>query len=191
MSSQQNNNATPPGQSVNWPLIACLCAILPIELVLHDVRTFGVRSIGPRVLGAALLMFIFAHFHPNENGAPLICFMSVTILLSIIAQIIAMVRRRRGVVCHTRYNGRPLLMLLVPLSEATIKRWEPLIVLLSGWLLHHINHPLGSFVVVAAYCMGIKVGLERVGMIERALDTSDALVEQTMVLESVRNVRAR
>jgi hypothetical protein len=186
MNSQQNNAAKPPGQVVNWPLIACLCAILPIELVLHDLRTFGVRSISPRAAGSALLMFLFVGFHPNDNGAPLFCFMIAIILLSIVAKIIAMVRRRRGVICHTRYNGRPYLMKLLPWSETTIKQWEPLIALMSGWFLHRFNHPLGSFVIMGAFCLAVKVGLERVGIRERVLDTSDALVEQTWAMESVR-----
>jgi hypothetical protein len=136
-------------------------------------------------------MFLFVGFHPNDNGAPLFCFMIAIILLSIIAQIIAMVRRRRGAPCHSRYNGRPYLICLLRCSEATIKRWEPLIALMSGWVLHRFNHPLGSFLITAAFSLAIKVGLERIGIRERALDTSDALVEQTLAMESVRNLPGR
>jgi hypothetical protein len=117
--------------------------------------------------------------------------MIAIIFLSIIAQIIAMVRRRRGVMCHSRYSGRPYLMCFLPLSEATIKRWEPLITLMSGWCLHHVNHPLGSFVIAAAFCLAIKVGLERIGIRERALDTSDALIEQMLAMESARTGSGR
>ncbi len=71
MNQGQNNTAKPQAPVVNWPLILCLSAALPIELLLHDLRTFGVRSISPRAVAALLLMFLFAGFHPNENCVPL------------------------------------------------------------------------------------------------------------------------
>jgi hypothetical protein len=191
MNGQQPNAANQQGPVVNWPLIICLSVSLPIELVLHDLRTFGVRSIPPRAAGAALLMFLFMAFHPNDNGVPLFCYMMVVILLSVIAQILATVRNRRRAVCHSRYNGRPYLMWLLPWSEATIKRLEPFIPFTLGWFLHRFNHPLGSFLIASAICLAITVALERIGNRERKLDMNDALVSQTIALQSVRDVPGR
>lgn len=191
MKPQQSNMSKPPEQPVNWPLIVCLSATLPAELVLHDFRTFGVRSISPRAVAAVILMFLFVAFHPHDNGAPLFFFMIATILLSIIAQIIATVRYRRGALCHSRYNGRPYLMRFLPWSEMTIKRLEPLIVLMSGWCLHRFNHPAGSFLIAAAFCMAIQVGLERIGRRERELDTHDALIEQKLAMQNINTVSRR
>ena len=191
MNQGQNNTAKPQKPVVNWPLILCLSAALPIELVLHDLRTFGVRSISPRAVAAVLLMFFFAGFHPNENCVPLTCLMVATILLSIVAQIIAKVRQWRGQSVHSRYCGRPYLTKLVPLSEVTIKRLEPLLAFGVGWSVHVFNRPLGSFLVAAAICLAIRVGIDRIGSSERALNINDAMIEQTMALESVRNMRGR
>jgi hypothetical protein len=191
MNRQQNNTAKPQGPVVNWPLIICLSAALPIELLLHDVRTFGVRYVGPRAVAAVLVMFFFAGFHPEENCLPLTCLMIATILLGVIAQIIANVRRWRGALVHSRYPGRPILMKLIPWSEKTIKRLEPLLAFGVGWIVHVFNRPLGSLLVTAAICLAIKVGIDRVGSSERALDINDAMIEQTMALESVRNLRGR
>jgi hypothetical protein len=191
MNQGRNNTAKPPGPVVNWPLIVCLSAALPVELLLHDLRTFGVRSIGPRAVAALLLMFFFAGFHPDENCVPLTCLMVATILLSLVAQIIAKVRQRRGALVHSRYSGRPYLVKLVPLSEVTVKRLEPLLAFGAGWIVHVFNHPLGSFLVIAAICLAIRVGIDRIGSSERALNINDSMIEQTMALESVRNLRAR
>ena len=191
MNQGQNNSAKPPGQVVNWPLILCLSASLPIELMMHDLRTFGVRSISPRAVAALLLMFVFAGFHPDENCVPLICLMAATILLSVVAQIIAKVRQHRGARVHSRYSGRPYAARLLPFSEVTIKRLEPLVAFGAGWIVHVFNHPLGSFLVAAAICLAIKLGIDRIGSSERALNTNDAMIEQTMALESVRNMRSR
>jgi hypothetical protein len=191
MNRQQTSGANPDGPVVNWPLIACLSAALPIELVLHDLRTFGVRSIPPRAVGTALLMFLFVAFHPNDNGAPLFGYMIAVILLSIIAQIIATVRLRRGAICHSRYNGRPYLMRLLPWSEATIKRLEPFIPFILGWFVHRFNHPLGSFLITAAICLAIRVAIERIGDRERELDINDALASQALAVRSVRHSPGR
>jgi hypothetical protein len=191
MNGQQTGAAKPQGPVVNWPLIICLSVSLPIELVLHDLRTFGVRSIPPRAAGAALLMFIFMAFHSNDNGAPLFCYMMAVILLSIIAQIVATVRDRRRAVFHSRYNGQPYLMWLLPWSEATIKRLEPFIPFTLGWCLRRFNHPLGSFLIAGAICLAITVALERMGNRERKLDINDALVSQTIALRSVRDFLGR
>lgn len=191
MNRQQNNTTKPPAPVVNWPLILCLSAALPIELLLHDLRTFGVRSISPRAVAAVLLMFFVAGFHPDENCVPLTCLMVATILLSVVAQIIAKVRQWRGQAVHSRYSGRPYLAKLIPLSEVTIKRLEPLVAFGMGWIVHVFNHPLGSFLVIAAICLAIRVGIDRIARGERALDINDAMIEQTMALESVRNLRGR
>ena len=191
MNRQQTSAANPSGPVVNWPLIVCLSAALPIELALHDLRTFGVRSVPPRAAGAALLMFLFMAFHQNDNGAPLFCYMIAVILLSVIAQIIATVRLRRGAMCHSRYNGQPYLMWLLPWSEATIKRLEPFIPFTLGWCLHRFNHPLGSFLIAGAICLAITVALERIGNRERKLDINDALVSQTIALRSMRDFPGR
>jgi len=191
MNPGQNNTAKPQGPVVNWPLIICLSAALTIELVLHDVRTFGVRYIGPRAVAAVLVMFVFAGFHPDENCTPLTILMVATIALSVVGQIIASIRQWRGVAVHSRYGGRPYLARVLPFSEVTIKRLEPLLAFGAGWAMYAFNPPLGSFVVTSAICLAIRIGIERIGSKERALNMNDAMIEQTMALESVRKLRAK
>ena len=190
--NEQHNNAKPPGQMVNWPLIACHFLSLPVELLLHNVKTFGIRSIGPRAGGAVVIMFLFAAFHPGENCWPLGCFMVAVVALSIVAGISAMLRQLRGEMSHSRYTGTPYALRLLPRwSEVTIKRLEPFLVWGAGGMIHHFNHPLGSFLIAAAVGLGVKVGLEYQGIRTRHLDMNDALISHRISMKEVRSVARR
>jgi hypothetical protein len=85
MTEQQN----PPGKVVNWPLIACHCVALPLELLLHDIRSFGVRSVGPRVPGALILIFVFLAGYQGDNLVPLIGLMIAVFVMGLIARLSA------------------------------------------------------------------------------------------------------
>lgn len=191
MNQKQMSNTQPTGPVVDWPVIFCMSAGLPIELVLHDIRTFGVRSIGSRATIALLLMAVFVGFHPNDNAAPLGFVMVGTVALSLLAFAIAKIRQWRGARVHSRYNGRPYLMWLSPFSESTVKRIEPLMAFAIGWMIYCVNHPLGSFLVLASICQGIRVMLERIRNSEQALDINDALIEQSNSLETVHRFPGR
>lgn len=192
MRQQQNNGAKPPGQVVNWPLIVCHFLGLPLELVLHNVKTFGVRSVSPRAGGALLLMFLFVAFHPDENVLPLICFMIAVVPLSIVAHISAKLRHWRGEQNHSRFNGRPYAMWVLPRwNEVTIKRLEPIMAWVVGAIIYHFNHPLGSFMVSAATGLAVKVATEYRGNRARNMDVSDALIEQRVAMEGMRNAHGR
>ena len=192
MNQQRTNNEKPPGQVVNWPLIVCHMAGLPLELSLHNANTFGVRSVGPRAGGAVLLMFLFVAFHPGENVLPLICFMIAVIPLSIFAQISATVRHWRGERILSRYNGRPYVMWLLPhVNEVTIKRLEPFVALVAGCVIHHFNHTLGAFLITAAFSLGVRIGIEHHVNWTRSMDMNDAIIEQTMAMEGIRKLQRR
>lgn len=190
-----NENRTPnekaPQQPVNWPLIVCHFAGLPLELVFHDVRTFGVRAVGPKLGGALLLMFLFAASHSHESGMPLGIFMLAVLLLGITAQIITWVRQWGGEKTHSRYTGRPYAAWLWPRSEVTIKRLEPVAALLAGFGIHHLNRGLGAFVMTAAVGLGITVSIQYRSIWTRALDMNDAIIEQSMSAERVRVMQRR
>jgi hypothetical protein len=192
MSRQQQNSERPAGKVVNWPLIVCHFLGLPLELVLHNVKTFGVRSVGPRAGGALLVMFLFVAFHPDENVRPLIWFMIAVVPLSIAAQISATLRLWRGQQSHTRYSGRPYAMWVFPYwNEVTIKRLEPIVTWVVGAIIYRFNHPLGSFVVCAATGVAVKIATEFRGNRTRNLDMSDAVIDQRIAMEGMRGVEGR
>jgi hypothetical protein len=188
----QNNNQQSPQPVVNWPLLVINCGAVPLELVMHKVRTFGIRSIAPRAGGAVLLMWIFVVFHHDENCIPLLCYAGLVVLLSIIAQISALVRYWHGERIHTKYDGEPYLAWVLPRwNEQTIKRLEPFLAIFAGCVIHHFNHGLGSFVITAAICQGIRVGSEYYGKRTSSMDMNDAIIEQTMAAQEFRGIRRR
>ena len=187
--NRQQNNAKPPGQDVNWPLIACHFVSLPVELLLHNVKSFRhFDRLTPGPGGALLIMFLFVAFHPGENCWPLGCYMLAFVALSIAARIIAMLRLWRGEMVNSRYTGTPYALRLLPcFSEVTIKRLEPFAVLAVGGMIHLFNHPLGSFLIAAGVGMGVKVGIDYRGLRARHLDMHDALISHQISMEEVRS----
>jgi hypothetical protein len=190
--NRSRNDAKPPGQAVNWPLITSHFISLPLDLVLHNVKTFGVRAVRPRTGGALLIMFLFVAFHPDENVIPLIANMVAVVALSIIAYISAKLRLRRGQECNSWYTGRPHLCRLFPRRrETTIKRLEPFLALAAGAAIYHFNHPLGSFVIAAAIGIAVRVGVEYRDMQARALDVNDAIINQKITFDMAHRTKRR
>jgi hypothetical protein len=188
---QPDQTSPPPEQGVNFVEMFVSFAALPVELLLHNPFTFGVRSAGARGAGAVLLMYAFGMFYTVDNRMPLFVLMIATAILCVVAQVSAMVRQGRGECCHSRYNGRPYAMAFLPISELRMKRIEPSLVLGLGWVVHHWNHPLGSFVMTSAFCQGFRMVAEFIFTRTRALDLNDALAEQTVAMQSVRRTRRR
>ena len=188
---EQNSNSNPPEQGVNFVEMFISFAALPLELLLHNVFTFGVRSAGARGAGAVLVIYLFAMWNPYDNQTPLFVLMVVTAVLAVVAHLSAMAREARGELCHTRYAGRPYAMALFPISELRMKRVEPLLVLAIGWLLHRWNYPLGAFVMTSGWCQGFRMVVEFLFNRTRALDLNDSLAEQAIAVQAVRRTRRR
>jgi hypothetical protein len=191
MKQQQNKTENPPENGANYVALAIACLSLAPELLLHDPRTFGIRSAGPRAFGTVLGMWVFALCYTIDNRMPLFALTALVALLAIVAHISALGRERRGEACHSRYNGRPWAVAIFPISEGRMKRTEPLLLVLSGWGLHHLNCPLGTFVITSGACYGLRVLLECMVTRTRALDFNDALAEQTVAMRAVNRLRRR
>lgn len=185
----QNNAQEPPENGVNFVEMAIAFFSLAPELLLHDFRTFGVRSVGPRAAGTVLAMYIFANCYSFDNRTPLLMLTTIVALLAIVAHISAAIRLGRGQICHSRYNGRPWAVAIFPISEPRMKRIEPVLIVLAGLGLHCLNHPLGSFVITAGYCYGFRVVLEYLLTRTKSLDLNDAMAEQSVSMNAINRRR--
>jgi hypothetical protein len=170
----------------NWTALLCCSAALPLELLLHDVSSFGTRTVPSRFLGAALIMYVVIVGYQHSNGAPLACLVGMTMVLSLLAQVCAVIRKLRGGICHTRYNGKPYISILFPRSERIVKRLEPPIALVLGIFIHAINPPLGTFLIISAVCLGLVVAGQNASISGRSDDIQDALIDQMASMKSVR-----
>jgi hypothetical protein len=191
MQRQQNNTEENSGNGVNYVEMAIAFLALAPELLLHDWRTFGIRSVGPRAAGAVLGMYLFTGFCTYDNRTPLLALTAIVALLAIMAHGSAMLRERRGNLGHTYYNGRPWATAILPISEGHMKRIEPLLLIVSGWGIYHLNCPLGSFVITAGACYGIRVLLESLVARRRTLDLNDSMAEQAIAMQTMNRSRRR
>ena len=191
MKQQRNESQTPPEPGANYGEMAIAFIALVPELLLHDPRTFGIRSVAARGGGAVLAMYIFALFYDHDNTRPLLILTLVIAVLAITAYLSAAINERRGHFRHTFYNGLPWLVKLLPVSEDWTKRTEPLLIVVTGWVLHHWNCPLGSFVITSGACHGFRVILDYLANRTRVLDFNDAFAEQSIAMQAMKRMRRR
>jgi hypothetical protein len=161
---------------------------LTVEIFLH--RGFGVRYIDCGLLGM-VVMFVFAMCFPDQNTRPLLCFMAVYGVVWLITTICTLIRFWRGKnVVHSLYTGRPFLWrLLESWREQNVKYVEALLVILLGYGVHHLNRPLGDYLMVAASVVllrGYNIAAQRR---LRAMEMNDSVIEQRLVAERFRDMQ--
>jgi hypothetical protein len=187
---QQQSKGADGSERAGKGLAAIISAIaFTVEGVLH--RNFGVRFIGMKgPLGFGFIA-LFAAFCPRNEVLPLLVYLGVYTLLWIVAQLWAWYRRlRRKIEGHTRYSGIPHLMRLFPwCRETTIKRLEPFLVILIGYSIHHVNGPLGDFLMTAGGAFVLTATLQIAAERERVLDMNDAVASQRVTANSFRGLQ--
>jgi hypothetical protein len=156
---------------------------LSVEVFLH--RGFGSAYVGCGPL-AFLIMFLFVQFfYPAQDLRPLAVFAGIYGVLWLIATINVLIRWWRGVQStHSRYNGRPHLSVAVPTwKEMNVKHLESLLVILLGFGIHHLNRPLGAYLILAGAFVLLR-GYSLASMMrQRAVELNDAVIEQKEVAE--------
>ncbi len=159
------------------------------EAWLH--RGFGVRFIGMKgPLGFGFIV-LFAACWEHDDLRPIGVFLGFYTLFWMVAQLWAWCRRlRKKIDGHTRYSGRPHLLRLLPwCSEVTIKRLEPLLVLAAGYFIHHVNRPLGTYLIVAGSALIVTATFQLATEHERVLDMNDAVTGQQITAERYRELQ--
>jgi len=191
MRQQQREPEPTPENGANYADMAIAFFALVPELVLHDPRTFGVRSVSARGGGAVFVTYLFGLFYSEYNTGPLMMLTLATAVLALVAYLCAAFHGRQGHGVHSFYNGLPWLVRIFPISEDQAKRAEPLLIVIAGWVLHHWNCPLGSFVITAGACYGFRVILNYLVDRTRVLDLNDAIAEQSVAMQAMKNRRRR
>jgi hypothetical protein len=193
---QGSRQPPPPGsQGLGYLLVATIEALgrsiaLTVEVFLH--HSFGVRYVDCGFLGVVVLFF-FAGFFPGQNPLPLYGYMVVYGLLWLIAGIGALRRRWSGKnIMHSKYTGHPYLWRLLPSwKEENVKQVEVLPVILLGYGVHHLNRPLGDYLMMAAtlvFFRGYNLALQRR---ERVMEMNDHAIEQRLIAERFREIQGQ
>ena len=86
--------------------------------------------------------------------------------------------RRRDVMPHTMYSGRPLLK-VTGIDEGTVKRWfEPGALFAFGWLAAHMHQtPVATWLYIGAFSVFVHETLAEYMSEARILDEYDAMIE--------------
>ena len=181
------------------PLEGCKQAIGVIGFFARTLSTsvevflrsgFGERYFGMQAAAVIPLALAFTMFWKDEDPIGLFVFLGAYVFMCAGRRIEGAIRRKRGDIAHTYYNGRPGILswrIFRRLSERTAKRLvEPMLVCVTGALLNAVSRPLGFYLIVAGVGMIVSTGFSEAYLHVRMMDVRDAYIEQKQVAEKFR-----
>jgi hypothetical protein len=168
--------------------------------LLHSVAVTGNvflhRNLGPRYMGlqaaaAVLLIPLWTVFWPHDDCRPLLWFLLAYLAMCFFARIGICWRFLRGRHAHSRYDGTPRLLRLLPwMGELRIKQFvEPALVFTIGVLLLPVSQPLGSYLMLVAFALFASVSTVQVYQRQRVMNLHDAFLDQREVVDGFRRMR--
>lgn len=167
-------------------MIRAVC--LSIEVFFR--RDFGTNYIGSGFMGV-VAMWIFSMFFPPQDFAPLMYFSILYCAVWLVALTCTMIRYWRGKDrLHSKYSGRPFLWRLLPRwKEENVKHLDAAIALLLGYGVHHLNIPLGDYLMTAASVVLLRDYAIGSDQRTRAVEMNDRVIEQKLVAEKFRSMQ--
>jgi hypothetical protein len=187
----QEPQAMQPQQAVNIVLLVLQAFAVVPEVFLH--KGIGCRYLDKQAALAVLVIPGFVLVWPEEDPTGLIYLLGAYFVRCAALRLSHLRRKkieRGGVVEHSRYPGWPAILdgpLGRRLTEPTAKAFvEPVLVLVTGALLCELSEPLGSFLMVSAFCLfataKARITFERT----RMMDLRDAQIDQRNMSERFR-----
>lgn len=161
-------------------MVALLLTSVSVTVEVFLRRGMGERSIGVRGFVGFVALFMFGIFFPGENLVPLFVFMCAFAAMCTVQRASALLRRRRGIHEHSRYDGEPRIAALAPTwDELRLKRTgEPIVLAAIGLVTLALNGPLGTWILIAAGATAITGRIMECVERRRVMDLGDAMLEQ-------------
>ena len=187
-----------PQQSNQWAdtaireliqgLIRSIC--LTIEVFFR--WDFGCIYVGSGFMGVVVIWLFSLYFPPRDINA-LFYFSLVYCAVWLVALTGMLVRYWRGKdKLHSKYSGRPHLLRLLPgWREDYVKYLDAVIAILLGWGVHHLNVPLGDYLMAAASLLLFRDFAIASEQRNRAVQMNDQVIEQKLVAEKFRAMQER
>jgi hypothetical protein len=162
-----------------------------VEVFLHS--RFGERYIGGQAAAAVVLIPCFGMLFPEHDIRPLVYFLGSFLVTCFLQRVDIMRRLRRGDREHSMYNGFPrFLRKSRAYREQPIKEtWEPTLVFIVGSLLLKFSQPLGLYLMFTAFCLMSSNRIIREVEARRLADLHDALFEQRLTMERLRQLQGQ
>lgn len=150
-------------------------------------RGFGAEAFGFNALIAVVIMIVYMQAHP-QSGA-MIDFFGLWWVALILQRIGFFIRRRRGFVIHSRFEGVPWIAQMIPaLDRIGLARvTEFLLCFFSGAVLGTHDEALGQFVMFGAFGLLTKNILDNMMARKHIQRMQDAALEQRARLERWRH----
>lgn len=193
MQEQQQGKGWTPIQdakvAAHIALLAARALASPLEVMLRT--GFGSRYFGLPSLLALFAVPMWMLFWPEHDPRPIIGFWLLFLVMQLRARLETVRMLRRGVFVHTSFNGRSRLAAIFRrMPEVRIKgEIEPWLAVIAGMLALGFSQPLGSYLMVAGFSLGLVAGTIESVERARALSMNDARIEQQSLAERFREMQ--
>lgn len=162
-----------------------------VEVFLHRSDSFGERYAGMQVAVGLLLIFLFPIFWEGHSPAGILLFLPAYLVMLCHVRLRSWIRLRGGGPRpHSAYTGTPRLMRFTRMDEERLKcSIEPMLVMAAGGLATAFDPPLGSYLILAGFALGVSNGMAAGREHRRAVELHDSYIEQRGVVERFRGMR--
>lgn len=179
-------------QNANLPLFVIRAWATSIEVFIRG--GFGSRYLGLQAAGVLLLAPMYCMVKKVTDTDQLLWWLCLYLGMCFFHKQSCKVRQKRGDICHSYYDGVPVLRRFMPFlkcSDITFKRFiEPCVVVGLGALAVPGDEPFGMYVVIGGLCMGFLANACSVQEEVRLTDLNDSILDQQALAERLRQSRA-
>lgn len=172
-------------------VLALICQVLAVSSEVFLRGRFGSKYLGIHAGLAAVAILFFGVFFPHDDPQPLFRFFVAYLFMCFLCRLGGIRRALKGHREHSRYNGKPLLSMLLPrVPETTIKGMiEPALVLTVGVLFMPVSEPLGTYLLLSAIGLAGMNSMIEMHSRQRAQEMYDAFLDQRLLTERFRQLR--
>lgn len=180
--SDGNNNNSPMGYSI-WSAEALALAEFLMSRLSQPAIALLRFNFGERFFGEAtgkFILFGLLYFFANLFGRGLFSlFLYASFFACMFHCAVIWLRKRRGERWHSRYHGRPLLCILLPLPAPFIRRWvEPLLLLFLSFAISGKGAPgLENYLAFAGLSIATTEAIAAQRWRRMILDAQDKQIE--------------
>lgn len=159
---------------------------LPIEVMIRN--GFGARYLNFQCLIGLLMISLVSVAYPAENQLLLTVFFWAAVVMMVRERGKARAARQQGKLIHSYYPGTsrlPLKKCGKPLTGFE----EAILVGMAGFVLHFLDKPLSSYLLIGAVCLAVKASMSGMYFDQRTQDMEDARISSEVLARRLQPFR--